>query len=58
MTEFSLAVEGAGLEVVKNRLDAHYKTFKKTSKPRKTSCTASFFFIFRHSIEGRGRSLF
>jgi len=29
MTDWSLAVEGAGLEVVKNRLDAHYKTFKK-----------------------------
>jgi len=32
MTDFSLAVEGAGLKVVKNRLDAHYKTFKKRSK--------------------------
>jgi len=45
MTDLSLAAEGAGLEVVKNRLDAHYKTFKKNSKPRKTRYPASFCFI-------------
>jgi len=54
MTDYSLGVEGAGLEIIKHRLDAHYKTFKKTSKPRKTTCTASFFVYFLIFDRGPG----
>ena len=55
---FAIAVEGAGLKLFKNRLDVHYKTSKKTSKAPKTSCVSSILFIFRHLMQGRGRSLF
>jgi len=53
-----LDYEGGGFENFENRLDGHYKAVGKNSNPRKLCYTESLFFIFRHSIEGQGRSLF